>query len=484
MTRSALLPLWFSVLPAAAQTGLIMGPPQAASATRECERLLGDGQAAAARSCFEARLAAAPSDAVTHARLAELLAGENSWSDAVRHLERARELAPREPSLAWNLALLYIEQQRSDEAIATLRELLQLAPDHAPAYRSLASLLQQRQRLAEAEQVMRDYLERVPRDPDGLYFLGTIAAERNQFDQAESWMRRALELAPDHGAARYGLGLVLSHDPNRIDEALQQLEQAERSSPKEPLIPYWIGTLQLQRGAVEAAVGALQRAVELDPEQPHALYALAQATIRSGDRERGRELLQAFQSRKSQTEGREARLRTAMAAFGRSRELLEAGDLIGAARALREAAAAEPENPHHWAQLAKLELSLGAPESALESISMARGLAAGESEYLYLESLSLAHMGRAEAARASAAAAVQRDPTVASYHNQLGLTLQKLGRLEEAIGAYRRAVELMPQEASYLLNLATALEAGGDLEASAAAMARYQAISGGAGGAR
>jgi superkiller protein 3 len=271
--------------------------------------------------------------------------------------------------------------------------------------------------------------------------------------------------------------MILSHDPSRIPEALEELARAQRTSPREPLIPYLMGSLKFQQGDAAGAIAALERAVELDPSQPHALYTLAQAYIRAGQRERGRAVLQDFQERKRKSADQDARQRTALGSFGRGRELLAAGDVAGAAQFLREAAAADPGNPHSWAQLAKVELSLGEAVAALESISMARGLAPGESEYLYLESVALAQLGRPQEAQTSAAEAVRRDPTVAAYQNQLGLILQKLNRLAEALAAYRRAVELMPQEASFLLNLATALEASGDREGSAAAMARYHSVS-------
>ena len=476
--RRLLLALLLGAASLAAAQGppaLLPGSPLAAD--RECEGLAARGELGRALACLEARLADHPADAETHARLAQLLAGERSLADAVRHLERARELQPQDYRFAWNLGLLYADQQRSDEAIEAFRAVLRLQPDFAPAYRSLAFSLQQRQRLAEAEQVMEGYLQRAPEDPEALYFMGTLATERNQFERAEAWMRRALAIQPDSGAARYGLGLILSHDPGRTAEALAELERARRVSPKEPLVPYLIGSLKLQQGDVAGAITALEQAVELDPTQPHALYTLAQATIRAGQRDRGRALLQEFQAKKTRSADQDARQRAALAAFGRGRELLASGDVVGAASSLREAASGDAGNPHTWAQLAKVELSLGEAAAALESISMARGLAAGESEYLFLESVALAQLGRAQEAKVSAEQAVRRDPTVASYHNQLGLVLQKLNLLGPAVAAYRRAAELMPQEASYLLNLATALEASGDQEASAAAMARYQSLS-------
>ena len=51
-----------------------------------------------------------------------------------------------------------------------------------------------------------------------------------------------------------------------------------------------LGRLLLKRGETEAAVGELEKAVALDPASSPALYALAQAYQKKGDRVRAQEM--------------------------------------------------------------------------------------------------------------------------------------------------------------------------------------------------
>jgi tetratricopeptide (TPR) repeat protein len=476
MRRAVLL----AALPA---VGLVraQGPapllPGPAAAVTGCEAHIAQGLNAAAKSCLERLLARRPDQAEAHAQLALVLQSEGSRSDAVRHLERARALAPTDFRHPWNLSQLYIEQQRNDEAIDAMRAAVELEPTFLQSYRSLAALLRDRQRPGEAVEVMEEYLRRAPGDADAMYFLGALETERSRLAEAEGWMRRALQADPNHGQARYGLGLILSHDPQRVDQALEHLALAAQAASREPLIPYLIGTLKLQRGEVAGAIESLERARELDPAAAHVLYSLAQAYMRAGRREQAQELLRRFQREKASAGDRDARQRQALAAFGRGRELLDQGDLAGAAGAFREAAGADPSNARTWAQLGKVELSLELPEAALESLGMARGLAAGESEFAYLESLALLRLGRAQEALAAIQSALELDPSVGAFHNQHGLVLQKLDRLEQAISAYRLASERSPEDPVFQLNLAMALQAAGDAQGYATAMRRYEELS-------
>jgi tetratricopeptide (TPR) repeat protein len=110
--------------------------------------------------------------------------------------------------------------------------------------------------------------------------------------------------------------------------------------------------------------------------------------------------------------------------------------------------------------------------TALESIY--RGdLAAAETilqdrekpEALHLLGMIHLRRGEGEAAERLLRRAIERDGTVAAYHNDLGNALQDRGRLAEAIACYRRALRLHPRFAEAWNDLGTARYAKGELEA-------------------
>lgn len=68
--------------------------------------------------------------------------------------------------------------------------------------------------------------------------------------------------------------------------------------------------------------------------------------------------------------------------------------------------------------------------------------------------------------------AIDRNPGVPAFHNNLGNALKAQGRLEQAEAAYRRALELKPDHAEAHYNLGIALHARGAFAAAAASFQR------------
>jgi CRISPR-associated protein Csy1 len=118
------------------------------------------------------------------------------------------------------------------------------------------------------------------------------------------------------------------------------------------------------------------------------------------------------------------------------RALSEAGDLLGAERALRASLAIDPDS-------ADARNALG---------------------------VTLADAGRVGEALAEFQGATYLDPKRASLFNNLGNALLSLGRLDEAVIAFRRAIDLKKNYGLALTNLGVALVDLGDLEGAETAL--------------
>src|SRR5262249_60734905 len=88
-----------------------------------------------------------------------------------------------------------------------------------------------------------------------------------------------------------------------------------------------------------------------------------------------------------------------------------------------------------------------------------------------------AHLGRAlglkkglqDEAIACCKKAIELDPNVASWHNNLGNALREQGKPDEAIAAHRKAIELDPKYAPAHTGLGNALYDQGKLDEAIAA---------------
>jgi tetratricopeptide (TPR) repeat protein len=158
---------------------------------------------------------------------------------------------------------------------------------------------------------------------------------------------------------------------------------------------------------------------------------------------------------------------------GLARLALKAGDPAGAARALRESLAHDPQRDD-------VELAI----VAARALGQEREVASWQG---YLQVLARKDSS-AELVRRGLAASSARDPAAAvtwfeaaiqaweaspAAHSNLGYALLDLGRVEDAIRAQRRAVELDPRFGAAHYGLGMALERRGDRAGAAAAFRAY-----------
>lgn len=141
-----------------------------------------------------------------------------------------------------------------------------LAGDAAAALTAAQGAVKADGRLADAHSLLGLSLEALGRGHD-----------------AGAHHRRAVELAPQHGALLNNYGTWLCSN-GQAAEALPLFERAFSSAgygtPELAVANY--GACALRAGDLDRAHGALRRAIELSPENPVALKALAEVELRRG----------------------------------------------------------------------------------------------------------------------------------------------------------------------------------------------------------
>lgn len=85
----------------------------------------------------------------------------------------------------------------------------------------------------------------------------------------------------DHVEARIALARSLV-TLDSVDTALDVLRAATRKYPQNNWAWFWMGSIQVENGAVDAGIGALQRAVSIQPHFLEAQTKLSEALIRAG----------------------------------------------------------------------------------------------------------------------------------------------------------------------------------------------------------
>lgn len=265
---------------------------------------------------------------------------------------------------------------------------------------------------------------------------GGNALQAGDLDEAEAAFERALGLAHDHAGAWLGLGLTHERG-GRALEALGAVRRAQQLAPAVPEIAVALGRILAGLGSAEEALQALGQARALAPEQPEA-YLLAALVLRDSGEAPG--------------------------AIGVLEEALEEGVsdptlsgqlglLLLAEGRVDEAGSLATQDLERWPDQTVLRLVAGLalandPERRPQAVEHLRRA---------LE------LGIADAGR---------------VHLELAAVLTGLGRDREALASVEEAVRILPESAEAYYRLGEARRAAGDADGAAAALARYQALSG------
>lgn len=159
-----------------------------------------------------------------------------------------------------NIGVAYMEQYKHEDAVKQFKQALEGDPNFAVARINLA--------LA--------------------YFY--LNDSRAAVEEA----RAGVKLAPDSPHAHYALAAALKNE-KLYDESLAEFNKVLSIDPRDSATNIQIGQLNAQKQQYPQAIAAFQRAIESEPYNATAVYSLAQALIRSGQRDEGQKALERFQ---------------------------------------------------------------------------------------------------------------------------------------------------------------------------------------------
>ncbi len=180
---------------------------------------------------------------------------------------------------------------------------------------ALARCLIAAQRFDEAAQPLAKLEREFPNDPDVLYEnarlhlkawngavermfekapasfrVNQLSAEifeiQGRYDEAVAEYRKAIQKSPDTLALHYRLGralLLRSHEPEALTEARREFEAELKLNPYDAVAHYQIAQILEVQQQSAAAAKELERTLDLSPDFPEALVALARYRSRADD---------------------------------------------------------------------------------------------------------------------------------------------------------------------------------------------------------
>ena len=262
--------------------------------------LAGHQEFAAATPFFEAALAGYPQPDDVKFNLGLCYTETKNFKQAIDVLSELREQGIKTAEIDNLLAEAYEGNKQSKEAIDLLREATSIAPTEEKNYIDLAMLCADHNSFDLALEVVQVGLHNLPNSDGLLVQQAMIYAMTGRYEESEKDFLAASHSDSVRGPALAGLGLTYIQKGD-LGQAVSVLRQRAKQDPDNAAILYLLGEALMRTGIdpndrefVEA-VGALEKAIRLNPRFVHSRVVLAKLYLRENKNADGiRELREAI----------------------------------------------------------------------------------------------------------------------------------------------------------------------------------------------
>jgi tetratricopeptide (TPR) repeat protein len=244
----------------------------------------------------EAMLAPDMKHAEVYSLLSRAYYGTGRIKDAYDALRTAARLEPEKEEHYVDLAMICLDLENHDLGLEIVDVGLHYRPASSLLYLQRGVLLAMKAQLGEAEKAFERARVLAPNRPAAHAALAMVWMQTGQTEKAVEALRKESRLRKDHIVPyTFAVALVRSGvDPASPAalEAIEALRASIRANGEFAPARSQLGRLLLKRNELDDAIRELETATALDPAATAALYNLAQAYIRKGDKPRAAELLE------------------------------------------------------------------------------------------------------------------------------------------------------------------------------------------------
>lgn len=211
------------------------------------------------------------------------LKAAESWLAKIDNPQRALDVQSRRASLL-------ARQGKVQQARELVRQVPERNDDEARAkVLAEAQVMRDVKRWREASEVLAAGNKRFADDADLLYEQAMVEDKLERHAEMERLLRKVIALKPDHAHAHNALGYSLADRSQRLDEARKLLQRALELQPNDPFIVDSMGWLEFRAGNREEAVRLLRKAYAARPDTEIAAH-LGEVLWATGRRDEARRI--------------------------------------------------------------------------------------------------------------------------------------------------------------------------------------------------
>ena len=207
-----------------------------------------------------------------HTYLGRIAASEKDFNTAIEHFTKVHRGA-NYPQARIQLALIYAEIGEYVKAHNVLVIAREEMPDHeAQFYLAESEILTRQDKIPEAIDLLTGALETHPEDTGILYTRAMLLEQVDEYDQMETDLRKIISREPNNTAALNALGYTFADRNERLEEAASLIEKAYQLDPNDPAIIDSMGWIKYRMGDTETALTYLRKAYEAFQDQEIAAH--------------------------------------------------------------------------------------------------------------------------------------------------------------------------------------------------------------------
>ena len=266
-------------------------PKYAAYAARirgQAQMSLGD--IAAAAEAFDAAVAAAPKDPAVWTDIARFRRSIGNTAGALAAADQAVKLRPNDIEAITLRGELTRNQYGLAAALPWFDRALEADPTYTAARLEKAATLGDMGRMRDMLAETRAVLETTPQQPMAYYLQAMLAARARKFDLARSLYQKTGGALDDQPAGML-LGSAIEFQTGAVEQAVGRLERLIAMQPENRKARRLLAAANWKRGDVEATIRTLEPVADRPDADSYSLSLLAKAYQKQGDNQRASQLL-------------------------------------------------------------------------------------------------------------------------------------------------------------------------------------------------
>jgi tetratricopeptide (TPR) repeat protein len=190
------------------------------------------------------------------------------------------------------LALILFDDKRYDEAIEILHQLENAEKKYAiKAYRLESQIHKEQGNSDEAIIVLTRALQIIPNDPVLLYDRAMLFESQSKIDLLKKDLKQIISDDPKNYEAYNALGYSLADHDLELENAYEYIQKAIELDPENPAIIDSLGWVQYKLGQYESAANSFQKALNLDINDPELYIHYYKTLLELNKIEKAKELI-------------------------------------------------------------------------------------------------------------------------------------------------------------------------------------------------